>query len=75
MKNLGTFERVLRVLLGAALTAWAVGSLFGGGTLVQLLLYVAVIALGVDFIVTGGRGYCPLYRWLGWSTARPQARA
>jgi len=35
-----------------------------------LLLYAALIAQGVDFVVTGVRGYCPLYKWLGWSTAR-----
>ena len=69
MKNLGTHERVLRVLLGGALAVWALWLLLGGGTLVQLLLYVALIALGADFVVTGARGKCPLYKWLGWSTA------
>ena len=71
MKNLGTTERVLRVLLGGALAVWALWLLLGGGPLVWLLLYGALIALGVDFVVTGVRGYCPLYQWLGWSTARP----
>jgi len=71
MKNLGTTERVLRVLLGGALAIWALWLLVGGGTLLQVLLYIALIALGVDFVVTGARGHCPLYKWLGWSTARP----
>ncbi len=71
MKNLGTTERVLRVLLGGALAIWALWLLFGGGVLLQVLLYIALIALGVDFVVTGARGHCPLYKWLGWSTARP----
>jgi len=70
MKNIGTTERVLRVLLGGALAVWALWLLLGGGTLVWLLLYGALIALGVDFVVTGVRGHCPLYKWLGWSTAR-----
>ena len=70
MKNLGTHERVLRVLLGGAVAVWALWLLLGGGALVQLLLYGALIALGVDFVVTGARGHCPLYKWLGWSTAR-----
>jgi len=52
-----------------ALGVWALWLLLGGGTLVQLLLYVALIALGADFVVTGARGKCPLYKWLGWSTA------
>ncbi|OGA48918.1 MAG: hypothetical protein A3F74_18565 [Betaproteobacteria bacterium RIFCSPLOWO2_12_FULL_62_58] len=71
MKNLGTTERLLRVLLGGALAIWALWLLLGGGTLLQVLLYIALIALGVDFVVTGARGHCPLYKWLGWSTARP----
>ena len=71
MKNVGTVERVLRVLLGGALAVWASWLLLGGGAPTQLLLYAALIALGVDFVVTGVRGYCPLYQWLGWSTARP----
>ena len=70
MKNIGTTERVLRVLLGGALAVWALWLLLGGGPLVWLLLYGALIALGVDFVVTGARGYCPLYKRLGWSTAR-----
>ena len=72
MKNLGTIERVLRVLLGGALAVWAVSLLLGGGVLVWQVLRVALIALGVDFVVTGIRGYCPLYKRLGWSTARLQ---
>ena len=70
MKDIGATERVLRVLLGGALAVWAVWLLLGGWVLPQLLLYVALIALGVDFVVTGARGNCPLYKWLGWSTAR-----
>ncbi len=69
-KNLGTTERVLRVTLGGALAIQALVLLFGGGGLIRLLLYVALIALGADFIVTGIRGYCPLYNQLGWSTAQ-----
>ena len=75
-KNLGTIERVLRVLLGGALAVWAMSLLLflGSDILVWRLLYVALIALGADFVVTGIRGYCPLYKRLGWSTARLQTR-
>ena len=71
MKNVGSLDRVLRVLLGGALAAWAGWMLLGGGSLLALLLYLALAALGVDFVITGIRGYCPLYKWLGWSTAAP----
>jgi hypothetical protein len=71
-QNIGAVERVLRVVLGGALAVWAVVLLLGGGGFIWLLLDVALIALGVDFVVTGIRGYCPLYNRLGWTTARPQ---
>lgn len=73
MKNLGMIERVLRVALGGALALWALVLFLGGDNLIWRLLYVALIALGVDFIVTGIRGYCPLYNRLGWSTAEQKA--
>lgn len=71
-KNLGTVERALRVTLGGALAIWAVVLFVGGKGLIWQLLDVALIALGVDFVVTGIRGYCPLYNKLGWSTAKPK---
>lgn len=74
-QNVGTAERVLRIGLGGALAAWALWLLAGGGATRELLLYGALFALGADFLVTGVRGRCPLYRWLGWSTARRKARS
>jgi hypothetical protein len=74
MKNLGTVERVLRVAAGGALGSWALVFLLGGDGLIWRLLGVALIALGVDFVVTGIRGYCPLYKRLGWSTIKPAAK-
>lgn len=74
-KNVGTAERVVRVALGGALAAWALWLLAGGGATRELLLYGALFALGADFVVTGVRGRCPLYKWLGWSTARREARS
>lgn len=69
MKNLGMIERVLRVVLGGALAIWALTLFLSSDGLIWLLTYAALIALGVDFVVTGIRGYCPLYSRLGWSTA------
>ncbi len=73
MKNIGTTERTLRVALGGALAIWAFILFLGDASLIWRLSYVALIALGVDFVVTGIRGYCPLYNRLGWSTAQPEA--
>ena len=72
MKNVGTTERVMRVAFGGALAIWALLSLFDGNGLIWILLYVALIALGADFVITGVRGYCPLYKRLGWNTAQPK---
>ncbi len=69
MKNLGLLDRTLRVVLGGALAIWALLRLLGGGTPAWVILDVALIALGMDFVVTGVRGYCPLYKQLGWSSA------
>ena len=71
MKNLGMTERVIRVLLGGALATWAVTRFIGSGWWLSQVADVALVALGLDFVVTGIRGYCPLYKRLGWSTARP----
>lgn len=71
-KNLGTGERAVRGVVGGALVIWSLLMLFGGGGIISLLLYVALIALGLDFVVTGVRGYCSLYNYFGWNTAHPK---
>ena len=73
MKNVGTVERILRVILGGALAVWALTQFLSGDVLIWRLVDLALVALGLDFVITGIRGYCPLYKWLGWSTANHQA--
>lgn len=75
MKNLGMIERVLRVVLGGAVAIWGLALILQGGGWNWQLLDVALIALGGDFVVTGIRGYCPLYARLGWNTAHPGANS
>ena len=72
-KNLGTVERALRIILGGAVAIAAVALFSTTSGFIWRLLYVALMALGADFVVTGIRGYCPLYNRLGWSTARRKA--
>lgn len=74
-KNLGTLERVVRIVLGGSLAVWASLRFLDDGVLVWRIAYVVLIVLGLDFVVTGIRGYCPLYNRLGWTTARPDPRA
>lgn len=75
MTNLGTSERVIRVVLGGALATWAVTRLIYSTWWLSQVADLALIALGLDFVVTGLRGYCPLYKRLGWSTARRRKHA
>ena len=73
-KNVGTVERVARVVGGLLLVALGLSLLVrAGGPLWIIAVDAGLIALGLDFVVTGVTGHCPLYRWLGWSTTRTPA--
>lgn len=64
--NLTSAERVARIglgLLGAVVGLLTLPS--ASGTLVPVLLVLLVLA-GIDLIVTGALGHCPLYRRLGY---------
>lgn len=62
MKNIHPIERWLRLALAIVLAQCAYFWLSGGA---QWAAYAGVVVLGV----TGGVQFCPLYRWLGVSTA------
>jgi hypothetical protein len=61
--NVGSIDRVVRIVLGIGLVAVALGGSVAGPLLAVVWL-VAAIAL-----VTGAIGFCPLYFVLGISTA------
>ena len=62
--NVGTFDRVLRIIAGLALVAVALG-LFGP-------TYQTVWGwVGLAPLATGLVGWCPLYTALGLKTCRP----
>lgn len=71
--NLGTAERVARVVAGGLLAGISLILLLQGTSWWSGGLEVAAIALGLDFVYTGVKGYCPFYNKLGWSTMH-QAR-
>ena len=63
--NITPTERIGRVAVGA--TGTVVGALLlvtAGSTLVALLEVLLVLA-GLDLVVTGALGHCPLYSKLG----------
>jgi hypothetical protein len=73
-QNVGTVERWVRVI-GGSLAA-IVGLILFLPVPASLLLGLAgivLVLLGLDFVVTGITGYCPLYHRLGWSTNHVRA--
>jgi hypothetical protein len=61
--NVGSIDRVVRIVLGIGLVALALG-----GTVAGPLLVATWVAAGIA-LVTGAIGFCPLYFLLGISTA------
>lgn len=68
VRNEGTVDRIVRVVVGVVLVAaWAFGWLTG--TLAVVLGVVGIVLIG-----TGAVGFCPLYRMLGMSTCPVPAK-
>jgi hypothetical protein len=63
--NITPKERAARVLLGLAGVVSAVLLLAGAAGAVATLLVVLLGLAGLDLIVTGALGHCPLYARLG----------
>jgi len=62
--NEGTFDRVVRVVLGVVLLYLGIMSVAG-------VWGIVLDVLGVIFLITGVVGFCPLYKLLGgFSTAK-----
>lgn len=72
-RNVGTPERITRIVGGIIVGLTGLYVLLNGSSLWLSALAFAGIALGLDFIYTGITGYCPLYAKLRWSTARAQS--
>lgn len=62
--GLGPIERAVRILGGGLLHLFAL-SLWLATAGFLAWAWFAVALLGLDFVVTGIRGYCPLYARLG----------
>lgn len=63
IKNVGSLDKTIRLVLGIALGVWAVPGLAPGST----LSYVA-LAVGVILIATALMNFCPLFKMFGIST-------
>lgn len=65
IRNVGSIDKTIRLVLGVALAAWAFLSLGIGSTLSYVVLAVSVI-----LIATALLNFCPLFRLLGISSIK-----
>ena len=63
--NISTAERWARVVAGAAAIVGGALLLTRSGSVAAIILVLLLIAAGVDLVVTGATGHCPLYQRLG----------
>lgn len=63
--NISPIERVGRVLVGAVATIAAIVLLTSAGSVLAVVLELLLLATGLDLMVTGATGHCPLYAKLG----------
>ena len=64
--NITPIERAGRIVLGAAAAVLGVLLLANAGGAVAVVLEVLLVLAGLDLVVTGALGHCPLYRKLGY---------
>lgn len=64
-KNVGTFDRILRAVIGLSLLAYAVFVLATGSVLAYSL-----VAVGAVLFLTSIFSFCPLYRLIGLRTCK-----
>jgi hypothetical protein len=64
--NLTSVERAARVLVGAAGVIAGALLLASAGAAWAVVLEALLVVAGLDLIVTGAIGHCPLYRALGY---------
>lgn len=65
-RNITTPERAGRVVLGLALVVLAGAFVASGVGALGVLGALLLAAFGLDLVVTGAIGYCPLYARLGY---------
>ncbi len=63
--NITPAERAGRILIGAAAAVAGAVLLFSAGSVIAVVLEVLLVAAGLDLVITGVLGHCPLYQRLG----------
>jgi hypothetical protein len=64
--NITPAERLGRIAVGLVTIAAGIVLLAGAGSALAVVLEVLLIAAGLDLVVTGALGHCPLYARLGF---------
>lgn len=64
--NITSAERVGRILLGLIGAVGGILLLAGSPTILTGTLEVLLVLAGLDLVVTGATGHCPLYQKLGY---------
>ena len=72
--NISPAERAVRILIGAVGIIAGVALLTGAASVLAVVLEVLLILAGVDLLVTGATGHCPLYQKLGHVPTSLQGR-
>jgi hypothetical protein len=63
--NISSAERVGGVLVGVAAIVAGVTLLTTNGSVLAIVLELLLVGAGLDMLVTGASGHCPLYQRLG----------
>ena len=64
--NITPIERIGRIVIGSGGALAGILLLASGGGPVAVVLEVLLVLAGLDLVVTGALGHCPLYRKLGY---------
>jgi Protein of unknown function (DUF2892) len=73
--NITSSERAGRIVIGAAAATIGVVLLASAGGALAVALEALLVLAGLDLVVTGALGHCPLYRKLGHMPASLQRPA
>ena len=64
--NITPIERIGRIVIGAVAVIGGLVLLGSAGGAFVVVLEVLLVLAGLDLMVTGALGHCPLYRKLGY---------
>lgn len=72
--NITPAERAARIAVGALGAIGGAVLLAGAGSALAVVLEVLLVLAGLDLVVTGALGHCPLYQKLGYVPSSLKSR-